>query len=172
MAHCYFKVTKLYYKKNDKLKIEMQTNSLRELRRKDLLLEKVSKKEVNTVNAPTRAATFAVNQAGSFAEERLVAARKEEDPDGKTMARVLTELSKSMIRIQQELNEIKGGQGSYAQVAARSRVASPPPTPTPLATVPDRDGFVEVRGKDANVKADKVAQALKGALPEAKIARL
>lgn len=28
MAHCYFKVTKLYYKKNDKLKIEMQTNRL------------------------------------------------------------------------------------------------------------------------------------------------
>ncbi|XP_043498461.1 uncharacterized protein LOC122521786 [Polistes fuscatus] len=193
---------------NNRLKqVEEECTRLRrELKRKDALLEKA--KLGNTANAPTRAVAVAANQARSFAEGRLVAARKEEDLDGKVTARILAELSKSMINIQEELIEIKGGRGSYAQVTARPRVAPPPPTPTPLTSVPDGDGFVEVRrrealkkvetcvnleeigakglsyrrgltgsciwqvrGKDANAKADKVAQALRGVLPEAKIAR-
>ncbi|KAI4475441.1 hypothetical protein M0804_014304 [Polistes exclamans] len=40
------------------------------------------------------------------------------------------------------------GQVSYAQVAARPRVAPLQLTSTPRTTVPDSDGFVEVRRKN------------------------
>ncbi|KAI4476227.1 hypothetical protein M0804_013767 [Polistes exclamans] len=128
---------------NNRLKqVEEECTRLRkELRRKDALLEKVSKGEAcNTA----RAATAAASQARSPAEERLIEARKQDDPEGRTMGRVLTELTKSILRIQEELKEVKMGQGSYAQVAARPRVAPPQPTSTPLTTVPDGDGFIEV----------------------------
>ncbi|KAI4473025.1 hypothetical protein M0804_015514 [Polistes exclamans] len=166
------------------------TRLRRKLRRKNALLEKVSRGEASNT---TRAATAAASQARSLAEKRLIEARKDDDPEGRTIGRVLTELTKSILRIQVELKEEKMGQGSYAKVAARPRVATPQPTSTPLTTVPDEDGFVEerrknktavpaggplptrdvgkVRGKDANIKADRLAQAMKGALPEAKIAR-
>ncbi|KAI4472786.1 hypothetical protein M0804_015611 [Polistes exclamans] len=111
----------------------------REIKRKDAIIEKVSRGEAK--NVP-------VNQARSFAEERLVAARKEEEFGNKTMGKVLTELSRSVIQIQQELRDIKSGQGSYAQVAARPRVAPSPPMTTPPITVPDGDGFIEVRRKN------------------------
>ncbi|KAI4472797.1 hypothetical protein M0804_015605 [Polistes exclamans] len=71
--------------------------------------------------------------------------RKEVEFDNKTMGKVLTELSRSVIQIQQELWDMKTEQGSYAQVAARPRVAPSPPMTKPLITVPDGDGFIEVR---------------------------
>ncbi|KAI4473170.1 hypothetical protein M0804_015457 [Polistes exclamans] len=114
----------------------------RDIKRKDAIIEKVSRGEVK--NVPVK---VAANQVRSFAEERLVAARKEEEFDNKTMGKVLTELSRSVIQIQQELRDFKTGQGSYAQVAARPRVAPSPPMTTPLITVPDGDGFIEVRRK-------------------------
>ncbi|KAI4476358.1 hypothetical protein M0804_013673 [Polistes exclamans] len=176
---------------NRRKQVEEECTRLRrELRRKDALLEKVSKGKASNT---TRAATAAASLARSLAEERLIEARKDDDPEGGTMGRVLTELTKSILRIQEELKEVKMGQGSYAQVATRLRVAPPQPTSTPLTTVPDGEGFVEVRrknrtavpaggplptrdvrkvrGKDANIKPDKFVQALRGALPEAKIAR-
>ncbi|KAI4475429.1 hypothetical protein M0804_014319 [Polistes exclamans] len=156
---------------NNRLKqLEEECTRLRrELKRKDILLGKVLKGKDN--NAPNKITTTAAKQVKSSIEERLVAARKEDDLDYKSMGRVLNELSKSIIRIQQEMKEMKEGQGSYAQVAARPRVAPSPPMPTPLTTVPDGDGFEDVLGKDANIRADKLVQAMKGALLEAKIAR-
>ncbi|KAI4474143.1 hypothetical protein M0804_014996 [Polistes exclamans] len=87
---------------NNRLKqVEEKCSRLRkELRRKDALLEKVSKKEACQT---TRAVTAAASQARSPAEERLIEARKEDDPEGWTMGRVLTKLTRSIIRIQEEL---------------------------------------------------------------------
>ncbi|KAI4472772.1 hypothetical protein M0804_015620 [Polistes exclamans] len=58
------------------------------------------------------------------------------------MGRVLNGLTKAILRIQEELKEMKMGQGSYAQAAARQRVAPPHPTLAPRTSVPDGDGFV------------------------------
>ncbi|KAI4472928.1 hypothetical protein M0804_015551, partial [Polistes exclamans] len=115
----------------------------REIKRKDAIIEKVSRGEVK--NVPVK---VAANQVRSFSEERLVAARKDEEFDNKIMGNVLTELSRSVIQIQQELRDIKTGQGSYAQVTARPRFAPSPPMTTPLITVPDGDWFIEVRRKN------------------------
>ncbi|KAI4474423.1 hypothetical protein M0804_014868 [Polistes exclamans] len=126
----------------------------RQIKRKDAIIEKMSRGEVK--NVPVK---VAANQVRSFAEERLVAARKEEEFDNKMMGKVLTELSRSVIQIRQELRDIKTGQGSYAQVAARPRVGPSPPMTTPLTTVPDGDGFIEVRRKN------KTATPAGGPLP-------
>ncbi|KAI4474929.1 hypothetical protein M0804_014594 [Polistes exclamans] len=133
---------------NNRLKLleEECTRLRREIKRKDAKIEKVSKGEAK--NAPIK---VAANQVGSFAGERLVAARKEDELDRKTMGRVLTKLSQSMIKIQQELKDMKTGQGLYAQVAARPQVAPSPPMTTPLTTVPDGDRFVEVKRRNNTV---------------------
>ncbi|KAI4472967.1 hypothetical protein M0804_015540 [Polistes exclamans] len=81
------------------------------------------------------------SQTRSPVEERLIEARKDDGPEGSTMGRVLNGLTKAILRIQEELKEMRTGQGSYAQAVARPRAAPPHPTLAPRTSVPDGDGF-------------------------------
>ncbi|KAI4474088.1 hypothetical protein M0804_015025 [Polistes exclamans] len=121
------------------------TRLRRELRRKDALLEKVTRGEAGRT---TRETTIAASQTRSPVEERLTEARKDDGPEGGTMGRVLNGLTKAILRIQEELKEMRTGQGSYAQAVARPRAALPQPALAPRTSVPDGVGSATVGGRN------------------------